>query len=72
MGVSDPERSVETVNAVVEAFQSLPTDLQDVCRKLIEGTESSAARELGTSRRRVRNAVAEIRRRLTAKGLGES
>lgn len=62
----------ETVAAVVQAFASLPPELQDVCRLLIDGTSASTARNLGISRRQVRNAIARIREHFEAAGLGNS
>jgi RNA polymerase sigma-70 factor, ECF subfamily len=60
----------ELIAAVVHAVKSLPPDLQGVCRELIDGTISSAACNLGISRRQVRNAVARIRRHFEQAGLG--
>lgn len=62
----------ETVAAVVKAFVSLPPGLQAVCRLLIDGTPASAARDLGISRRQVRNAMERIRVQFEAAGLGNS
>ena len=68
----DDERRAETVAAVIEAFQSLPPDLQDLCRRLIDGTAASAARELGISRRQFRNAIERVRHHFEASGLEDS
>ena len=71
-GAGDEERRAETVAAVIEAFQSLPPDLQDLCRRLIDGTAASAARELGISRRQFRNAIERVRHHFEASGLEDS
>lgn len=68
---SDQDRA-ELIAAVVEAFQLLPQDLQDLCRRLIDGTAASVARELGVSRRQVRNAIERVRRHFEAAGLADS
>ena len=68
---SDPERA-ELIAAVAQAFQSLPAEDREVCRRLMEGTEASVAREMAISRRQVRNAIERIRRRFQAAGLGDS
>ena len=69
-GACDQDRA-ELITAVGQAFQSLPPDLQDLCRRLIEGTAASLARELGISRRQVRNAIERIRLHFEAAGLGD-
>lgn len=66
----DAERLSETLGAVVEAFQSLPEELQDVARLLMQGSAVAVARDLGISRRQVRNAIERIRRHFEAEGLG--
>jgi len=69
---NDEESRAETVTAVVEALRSLRPDLQDVCRRLSDGTIASVARDLGLSRHRVGIIVGEIRRHFEAAGLGNS
>ena len=71
-GTGDEEHRAKTVLAVIEAVRSLPPDLQDLCRRLIDGTAASAARELGISRRQVRNAIERLRRHFEAAGLEDS
>lgn len=71
-GMGDEERRAETVAAVNDALQSLPPDLQDLCSRLINGTTASAARDMGISRRQVRNAIERVRRHFEASGLGDS
>jgi len=72
-GAGDDEaRRAETIAAVVEAFRSLPPDLQDICRGLIDGSAASVARDLGISRRQVSAAIERIRSHFRAAGLGDS
>ena len=65
--VSDEAR-YENEEALDSAFESMPPKTVDVCRALMNGSISSAARDLGTSRRQVRNAVAEAREHLEFAG----
>lgn len=51
----------EDEEAIEHAFRQMPQPLRDVCRRVMGGSISSAARELGTSRRQIRNALAEAR-----------
>lgn len=66
----DPEQ-VERLAAVLDAYQSLPPELQDVCRRLIDSPAASIARELGISRRQVRNTIERIRSYFESTGLGD-
>jgi len=66
--VNDHGRS-ELIAAVVEVFQSLPPDLQDLCRRLIDIPAASVAREMGISRRQLRKAIERIRLNFEAAGL---
>jgi len=50
-------------------FQSLPPDLQDLCRRLIDIPAASVAREMGISRRQLRKAIERIRLNFEAAGL---
>ncbi|UCC31266.1 MAG: sigma-70 family RNA polymerase sigma factor [Phycisphaerales bacterium] len=59
----------ELIAAVVEAVRSLPASDQEICQRLIGGTMTSVARDLGVSRRQVRKAVERIRRHFEASGL---
>lgn len=69
---NDEARRGETIAAVVEAFRSLPPNLQDICRRLIDGSAASVARNLGISRRQVGTAIEHIRSHFRAAGLGDS
>ena len=62
----------ERTDAVRRALASLPPDLQAFCVLLADGTEAGIARELGISRRQVRNALERIRRRFETAGLADS
>ncbi len=57
---------------VQTAIASLSPEDQVVCRALMTGTPSSVARELGVSRRRIRNAIERVRRHFEAAGLEDS
>lgn len=63
------ERAEQVVD-VTSVLATLPPELQDIARRLAASNEAAVARELGISRRQVRNAVAEIRRRFEEAGLG--
>jgi RNA polymerase sigma-70 factor (ECF subfamily) len=51
----------ETAEAVASALAKLPDELRDVCRRVMGGSISSAAQDLETSRRQIRNALAAAR-----------
>jgi hypothetical protein len=51
---------------------SLPPELQDTAMRLAHGSEAAVARELGVSRRQIRNAVAAIRKHFESAGLTKS
>ena len=53
---------------VQAAIASLSPEDQAVCRALMTGTLSSAARQLGISRRQIRNAIKRIRKALEEAG----
>lgn len=59
----------EMLAAVTRVVADLPAPLAEVCARLADGSVASVARELGVSRRQVRNALAELRRRFAAAGL---
>ena len=61
----------ERDDAVDHALGGMPEHLRDVCRRVMGGSISSAARELGTSRRQIRNALAESRLWLERAGFGD-
>ena len=57
MGAEDKLRAIETEEAFQSAFSRLPFALQQVCQCVMSGAVVSAARELGTSRRQVKNSL---------------
>ena len=65
------QNQVELTAAVEEALSSLPAEDREICRQIIEGTMTSIARDLGVSRRQIRNAIARIRRHFEAASLGD-
>ena len=62
----------ERGDAVDHALEAMPGDLRDICRRVMGGSIASAARELQTSRRQIRNALAESRPWLERAGFGDS
>ncbi len=68
---ADSQESLELRAAIARVIAGLPSDLADVWDRLVRGNVASTARELGISRRQVRNALEEIRRRFAAAGLDE-
>jgi len=58
-------------DATEHALHQMPAPLRDVCRRVMGGSISSAARELGRSRRQIRNALAEARAYFERAGLGD-
>lgn len=57
--------------AAQHALSEMPSELRDVCRRVMGGSISSAARELGRSRRQIRNVLAEARAYFERAGLGD-
>ena len=51
----------ETGDALRHALNSMPPELQDICRRVMSSSAVSVARDLGTSRRQIRNALDEAR-----------
>ncbi|MEX0718358.1 MAG: sigma-70 family RNA polymerase sigma factor [Planctomycetaceae bacterium] len=69
-----PEESVEAwidAGAFAHAMASAPVHLRDVLRRVMGGSVVSAARELGVSRRQIRNALAQAREHFERAGFGE-
>jgi len=62
---SIPEHRVD------EAIGTLPPRLQAICRGLMSDSASAVARELGVSRRQIRNGMEAIRDHFREAGLGE-
>ncbi|MCZ2341672.1 MAG: sigma-70 family RNA polymerase sigma factor [Bacteroidales bacterium] len=59
----------EIVEAVRTVLKSLPSDLREICERLIEGTVHSVAGEMNVSRRAVRNACRAIQAILEKAGI---
>jgi RNA polymerase sigma-70 factor (ECF subfamily) len=72
MGLGHPNEDTEKAAAVVQAFQSLSRDLQEVCLRLMDTPPAAVARDMNISRRELGNAIAQIRERFEKAGLGES
>jgi RNA polymerase sigma-70 factor (ECF subfamily) len=68
----DETARCEGVQAVHDALALMPDKLRNVCRRLMGGTISSVARDLGTSRRQVRKAIAAARPFFERAGFGKS
>lgn len=62
----------EAADAVEHALRSMPTHVRDVCRLVMGGSISSAARDLGVSRRQIRNALDEARAYFERAGFGDA
>jgi RNA polymerase sigma-70 factor (ECF subfamily) len=58
---ADETHFAETTEAVATALHRMPTDLRDVCQRLMGGTVTSVARDLSLSRRQVRNCIRKAR-----------
>ncbi len=59
------------VAAVVNVVESLPPDLQEISRRLKTDAVSAVARDMGISRRQIRNAIERIRKHFESKGLSD-
>lgn len=60
----------EQAEAVAAALSHMPPEVNEVCRRVMGGSISSAAEELNTSRRQIRNSLAAARPHLEAAGVG--
>jgi RNA polymerase sigma-70 factor, ECF subfamily len=58
----------EDAAAAAHAIATMPPDLQNMCDRLMGRTVTAVARDLGTSRRQVRGAIATIRRHFERAG----
>jgi len=63
MGISQRNETVRrnAAEAFAHAVDTMPADMRDVCRQVMDGSISSAARELGMSRYQVRRALQAAR-----------
>jgi RNA polymerase sigma factor (sigma-70 family) len=59
----------EQAEALAAALRLMPPEVNDVCRRVMGGSISSAAEELKTSRRQIRNSLAVARPHLEAAGI---
>lgn len=57
--------------AIARAIESLPADLQEISRRLKTDAVSAVARDMGISRRQIRNAIERIRKHFESKGLSD-
>lgn len=71
VGPDRPAARYEDAEAIAHALGTMSPKLREVCRRLMSGTISSTARELGTSRRQVRVAMRMIRWHLEQADFGE-
>ena len=62
----------ELVEDVAGAIASLPPDLQDACRSLMERNRQETEAELGISRRQLRRAIEAVREHFEKSGLAKS
>jgi len=60
----------ENVAAIEHALLAMPEDLRDLCRLVMGGSIASAARDMGNTRRRVRETLQAARPYLEQSGLG--
>ncbi len=58
---SDETACHDDAKAFIHAADAMPDDVRDVCRHVMGGSISSAARELGMSRRQIREALQAAR-----------
>lgn len=68
---ADPTTQRLDHEAFEHGLDSLPEHLRDVCRRVMGGSVLSASRELGISRRQVRNSLAEARPYFERAGFGD-
>jgi RNA polymerase sigma-70 factor, ECF subfamily len=62
----------EDAEAIVNALTQIPEATRDVCRRLMGGSVASVARDLGISRRQVRNAFAVARPYMERAGFSQT
>lgn len=65
---TDETHLAETTEAVGAALQQMPADVRHVCQRRMDGTVTSVARDLGLSRRQVRNRLRKVRPHLEHAG----
>jgi RNA polymerase sigma-70 factor (ECF subfamily) len=69
---ADETTRQEDEEAITAAIGVMPPKLRDVCRRLMGGNVLSVARDLKTSRRQIRSALAETRAYFVQAGFGDS
>lgn len=62
----------EDRESVEHAIREMPEAIREVCQRVMAGTERSAARDLGVSRRQVRNLLEVARSYLEQAGFGKT
>lgn len=70
--VRDDRQAAELAAAVDQAMEGLTPRQREIAKRLAQATEASVAREMGISRRQVRNAVLTIRDHFRRAGLSEN
>lgn len=70
--VRDDQEQVDLAADLAWAMEGLTARQREIARRLADTPEAAVARDMGLSRRQVRNAVEAIQRRLEEAGLGKS
>ena len=70
--VHDDHEQVDLAVDVAHAMEGLTSRQREIARRLASDSEAAVARDMGISRRQVRNAVEAIRQHFEQAGLGES
>lgn len=66
----DDAAAREDTEAVAHALRAMPEEVRDVCRRVMGGSISSAARDLGMSRQKIREVLQTARPYIERAGLG--
>ncbi|MEX2670896.1 MAG: sigma-70 family RNA polymerase sigma factor [Phycisphaeraceae bacterium] len=66
----DPVERLETVEAVSVAMAKLPPKVRSIAKRLMHASPTAVAKEMGISRRQVRNAIDEMEGVFRDAGLG--
>ena len=70
--VRDGQQDAGLSADVADAMAGLTRRQREIAKRLVEATEASVARDMGISRRQVRNAVSSIREHFRQAGLAQS
>jgi len=68
----DPYLVIQRHESIQHALGLLPADVREICIRLMDGSVLSAARDLGISRRRIRQAIEVARPYFEQAGLSEN